>query len=304
MSKDDSSNRYETARSANQQLTFDESEAYFKKKNVGFGDEQKQTLNLKNRSGAYTNLALLISDQCTCMIKLGVFEGTDSPTLKERHGFKGSILKQLEDVYAFIDRCNGTTAVYQGLDRVGKRDYPDVAIRESLLNAIVHRAYDLIPSTLISIFDDRMEIITIGGLMSGVALGDIMLGVSALRNPNLAELFTRLKLIEAHGTGMQRIFESYQGLSVKPGIVYSDNAFKITLPNTNHYSNKENTKNSLNEREIKVISLLESSPSITRKDIEQALEISQATAIILLREMTEKRLLIKTGQGKNVKYTK
>jgi ATP-dependent DNA helicase RecG len=83
---------------------------------------------------------------------------------------------------------------FDGIDRIDKRDYPTQAIREALLNALVHRDYGLSPATLISIFDNRIEIVTIGGLMKGISLNDIMLGVSALRNPFLAEVFYRLNL--------------------------------------------------------------------------------------------------------------
>lgn len=82
------------------------------------------------------------------------------------------------------------------------RDYPPEAIREALLNAIVHRDYSFSSATLIRIFEDRIEFVTIGGLVKGIVLDDVMLGVSALRNQYLANIFYRLRLIEAYGTGI------------------------------------------------------------------------------------------------------
>jgi len=207
----------------------------------------------------------------------------------------------LEEVYSFIDRYNSTQAEFQGLDRIDKRDYPTDAIREALLNSIVHRAYELSHSTLISIFEDRIEFVTIGGLVKGISLNDIMLGVSALRNPNLAGIFYRLRLIEAFGTGIPKIIESYNDFDVKPNIELSDNAFKITLPNSN-FKNGKVVKPDLSYRENQVLGLFETMGSITRKDVQQALKTSQATAILLLRKMAEKNLLEKNGQGKNLKY--
>jgi len=301
MIKETSGDRYEIARSLNQQLTFVSANAYFKKKKVAFGDAQKKTLQLIGEDNTYTNLALLLSEQCVHTIKLAVFEGSKKTVFKDRYEFTGSLLKQLEDVYAFIDRYNSTKAEFKRLDRIDKRDYPTDAIRETLLNAIIHRAYELSPSTLINIFEDRIEFVTIGGLMKGLSLNDIMLGVSALRNPYLAGIFYRLHLIEAFGTGMPKITECYSDFSVKPNIELSDNAFKITLPNTNFHS-VQNEKSELSDREERVMNLFESKDSIVRKDVERILEISQATAITLLREMTEKNLLKKIGQGKNLKY--
>jgi ATP-dependent DNA helicase RecG len=301
MIKETSGDRYECARSLNQQLTFKSTTDYFKKKDVAFGEVQKKSLHLVGEDNTYTNLALLLSDQCVHTIKVGVFEGSKKSVFKDRYEFTGSLLKQLEECFSFIDRYNSTRAKFQGLDRIDERDYPVEAIRETLLNAIVHRAYELSPGTLVSIFGDRMDFVTIGGLMKGISLKDILLGVSALRNPHLAGVFYRLRLIEAFGTGILKINECYDGFIAKPIIEISDNAFKITLPNTNHHSENA-TKSTLSIREKHVIDLFENTERITRKDIEHYLGVSQATAIVLLREMTEKGLLAKTGQGKYVSY--
>jgi len=304
MIRETSGDRYEIARSLNQQLTFDTAVAYFSKKNVAFKEAQKKTLGLIGDDGTYTNLALLLSDQCVHTIKLAVFEGSRKTVFKDRREFSGSLFLQLDDVYSFIDRYNRTRAEFSGLDRVDRRDYPIEAIRETLLNTIVHREYGFSTSTLISIFDDRIEFITIGGLMKGISLSDIMLGVSALRNPNLADVFYRLRLIEAYGTGIPKINECYVGYGRIPQIELSDNAFKITLPNVNFLASvgAKSGENGLSEREKQVLKLFEKADAVTRKDVEQAVRISQATAIILLRGMLNRGLIKKSGSGKNLKY--
>ena len=72
--------------------------------------------------------------------------------------FQDQILKQLEDVYEFIDLVNRTKASFSGLNRTDKRDYPEEAVREALLNSVVHRDYSFSASNLINIYEDRMEI--------------------------------------------------------------------------------------------------------------------------------------------------
>jgi len=305
MIRETSGDRYEIARSLNQQLTFDAATAYFAKKDVVFKDEQKKTLGFIGEDGTYTNLALLLSDQCTHIIKLAVFQGSQKTVFRDRREFSGSLFSQLEDVYSFIDRYNQMHAEISGLYRIDTRDYPTEAIREALLNAIVHREYGISASTLISIFDDRIEFITIGGLMKSISLSDIMLGVSALRNPNLANVFYRLKLIEAYGAGIPKINECYAEYGISPNIELSDNAFKITLPNVNFLTsaNTKTGEKDLSERERQVLRLFDKAGTITRKDVEQASGISQATAITLLREMVSKGLIKKFGGGKNLKYS-
>jgi ATP-dependent DNA helicase RecG len=186
------------------------------------------------------------------------------------------------------------------------RDYPAEAIREALLNAIVHRDYSFSSSTLISIFDDRIEFTTIGGLVKGITLNDIMLGVSVLRNQHLANIFYRLNLIEAYGTGIPKIMGAYDENVVKPKIEVTDNAFKISLPNINNLSSSfsPDQKDLLSTRENQVLQLIDQKGYIQRKEVELALNISQQTSVLLLRKMIEKGLVIKVGAGKLVKYTR
>lgn len=313
MIKETSGDSYEEARSLNQQLTFSKATAFFGKRNVVFGKAQMRTLRLIGEDDTYTNLAFLLSDQCTHMIKLAVFEGSKKSIFKDRRELRGSILEQLEEAFDYIDRYNRTRAEFSGLDRVDMRDYPPEAIREALLNAIVHRDYSFSGSTLISIFDDRMEFVTIGGLVKGITLDDIKLGVSVLRNQHLANVFYRLRLIEAYGTGILKINESYDECSVKPLIETTGNAFKITLPNSN-FQHEDNNQRKQGERKgatsadkkamriQAVLELCRSNESVTRSDVEAALHISQATAILLLRELVQEGILIKKGNTKNLRY--
>ena len=309
MIKETSGDRYEDARSINQQLTFEKAENYFAKHNLPFGDQQKRTLNIIGPDGTYTNLGMLLSDQCIHTIKLAVFDGSKKSVFRDRKELSGSLLTQLEDAYFFIDQFNHTRAEFEGLDRIDKRDYPSEALREALLNAITHRDYSFSGSTLISIFDDRIEFVTIGGLVRGLTFDDIMLGVSALRNQNLANVFYRLKLIEAYGTGILKINESYAECAVKPQFEVTDNAFKITLPNINYVGKRKDVTTTAPskvtdkaERQEILLRLAEKQGYIVRKDVEAELKVSQATAILILRDMVEKGLLIKEGSGKQQKY--
>ena len=312
MIKETSGDSYEDARSINQQLTFEKTSAYFQKKKIEFGDVQKRTMNIISQDGTYSNLAMLLSDQCVHTIKMAVFEGSQKSVFHDRKELNGSLLQQLEDAYAYIDPYNRTRAEFEGLERIDTRDYPVEALREALLNAIVHRDYSISSSTLISIFDDRIEIITIGGLVRGVSFEDIMLGVSVLRNQHLANVFYRLKLIEAYGTGMLKINESYADFGVRPKIEVTDNAFKITLPNVNYgksnhskhgpIKNKPTVTVSIDDRENTIIGLFEEMDTIIRKDVEMALGVSQATAVLILRDLVNKGILKKEGGGKYLRY--
>jgi ATP-dependent DNA helicase RecG len=291
-------NNFEKMRSLNQKLTFDVATKEFNIRGVPFGGNHLKTLHLINEDDIYTNLGLLLSDQCTHTIKAAVFEGKEKVIFKDRREFTGSLLKQLNDAFSYISQYNRVRAEFTGLHRNDKKDYPEEALREALLNALVHREYSYSASTLISIFDDRIEFVSIGGLVKGINLSDIMLGVSATRNERLANIFYRLTLIEAYGTGVPKILNSYKSFALQPEIITSDNAFKIILPN----KNEEPHDFDLNSDEKRIIGLLGRLEKITRKDVEAELDISQTMAGRILKGMVNKQLIETLGRGKNTSY--
>jgi ATP-dependent DNA helicase RecG len=298
---------YEMGRSRLQKLDFAYASEYFARKGVAFGDTQRKTLGLFGEDGMFTNVALLLSEQCPHSMKVGVFGGSDKATFLDRREFSGSILRQLEEVFTFVDLHNPICSGYEGLERKDERGYPIGAIREALLNAVVHRDYGLSASALVSIFPDRMEVVSVGGLVKGVSLSDILLGVSALRNPRLANIFYRLQLIEAYGTGIAKIMGSYASSAIQPEITVSENAFKVVLPNLGAVRPGKVTvqvpPTHADVREGKVLSLLRERGRITRRDVQEVAGISQSAAILLLRIMLTKGTICKTGQGKSSTYT-
>ena len=299
MIKETDGDSYEAERCTNQTLTFEYAESEFKRAGVEFGITQKKTLKILNDDNMYTRLAELLSDQCLHTIKSAAFDGTEKLNFKDRAEFGGSVLKQVNDAYDYIDRFNRTRSEFEGIYRIDKRDYPVEAVREALLNAVVHRDYSFSGSILVSVFDDRIEIISIGGLVKGISYDDMMLGVSIQRNERLANVFYRLNLIESFGTGIKKIMDCYKGNYVQPEINVSENAFKITLPNINYSSGISVTSE---PREQMIMDLLNKRGTVTRKDVEQLLDVSQATAARILKKMTLSGVLSSMGNGKNMKY--
>lgn len=296
--------RFETTRSLLQDLSFKQAEKSFQAESIKFGIEQKRTLALIGMDGSYTNLGLLLSDQCTHTIKTAVFEGTNKKIFKDRSEFSGSILKQLEDSYLYLDQFNHIRAEISGLKRIDMRSYPPEAIREALLNAVVHRDYSYSGGTLISIFEDRIEFVSLGGLPKGISYNDLLLGVSVPRNNHLADIFYRLHLIEAYGTGVPKIMEYYREYNLKPDIEVSDNAFKITLPNTNYNRSAESDfQDVFSYDEQMVLRYLTEHGNVMRKQLVEVTGFSQAKTIRVLNALISKSAIKKVGQGKNTYYS-
>ncbi len=301
MIKDTDGDNYEDMRSLEQNLTFERASEEFAKRNIEFGELQMRTLGIIATDGQYTNLGLLLSDQCPHIIKAATFAGTDQSNFQNRYEFTGSLLKQIDDAYRFLDLCNETRATFDGLLRHDHRSYPETAIRESLLNAVVHRDYAFSAPTLISVYYDRCEIVSVGGLVSGISIDDVMMGLSVCRNHKLAEVFYRLKLIEAYGTGMQKIHSVYASHGTAPQIDVTSGAFKIMLPNLN---TQAKTEKSTERDEQAVLALLDTEAFITRAILEEKLGIKPATATRLLRRMVDDGSLKTEGKARNIKYFK
>lgn len=305
MIKETDGDCFEDMRSLEQNLTFHAADTQFTKQSVPFDDTKMQTLGFISPDGIYSNMAFLLSDQCSSAIKAATFAGKDKSNFQDRREFSGSLFQQMEEMYAYLDMRNQTKATFDGLYRIDIRDYPEEALREALLNSIVHRDYSFSASTLISVYEDRIEFVSVGGLPDGIALEDIMLGLSVCRNPKLAAVFYRLKLIEAYGTGMPKIMKAYDGYSCKPQIEVTGNAFKITLPNRNFEAKEAAVTTELPKKnEDTILSFIASNGQITRSDVERILHISQATANRLLKHMIREGLIYQESSGRNTRYKK
>lgn len=301
MIKETDGDSFEVLRSLEQELTFEFTAQEFARRKVEFGAPQMKTLGLVNGDGIYTNLGLLLSEQCTHTIKAATFQGADQSISKDRREFSGSLLQQLHEVYGYIDLRNRTSSTFAGLLRIDKRDYPEVAVREALLNSLVHRDYGFSASTLISVYSDRIEFISIGGLPTGVTLDDVLLGLSVCRNPKLANVFYRLELIEAYGTGLRKIMNAYKGSGKTPEIETTNNGFKIILPNLNEETATQSVPYHEQSPGDDILWMVKEGP-VSRLEVEQALGVSQATAARLLKQLIQNGKLVQQGRGKNTRY--
>ena len=300
---------FELCRSMNQELTFHTLQAEMQKRLIELGTSQMRTLKLIGEDGLYTNLALLLSDQCETTTKVALFQGTDKEVFRDRKEFTGSILKQLQEVYQFINLLNKTKATFSGLDRTDMRDYPEEAVRESLLNSIVHRDYSFSGSNLVNIYENRMEFVSLGGLVSGLELKSIFLGVSQSRNPNLAAVFYRMRLIESYGTGIGKIERAYKTYKFQPEFETAKGVFRVTLPNRNEKQEREerakdhvDTMVSLNEQKSLIVQYAKENGSVTRKEVEDLIGAGTTKSFRLLKELCEAGKLEQKGKGKLSTY--
>ncbi len=302
---------FEEMRTMQQELTFEEAAAAFKRYNVEFSEDKFIALGLRNMNDdCYTNLALILSDQCLHTTKIAVFGDADNIAFKDSKEFGGSVFKQLNDSYAYLALCNRTLSTFEGLERIDRQDYPEEAVREALLNALVHRDYSYSGSIIINVNDNYMEFISIGGLLPGLSAEDIQSGISQPRNRKLAEIFHRLRLIESYGTGIRKIYALYKECAAQPRIEVTHNTFKLVLPNMNVARSLPEKETDHSHKSASVITpqmkvvldYLSEYDEISDNELQELLNIKKTRAYLLTRQMHEDGLIEIIGRGAAKKY--
>ena len=211
--------------------------------NVGFEHPKDlQSLGLLTMDNLVTNAGLLLCDQTilkqariVCTRWRGTQKGMLDDALDDKE-FTGSLIIQLEQAEAFATMHTMRPWRIEGFRRIETPDYPDRSAREVLVNALVHRDYQVLGSEIhVDMFDDRMEIVSPGGMKDGSKIQDRDLSAvpSLRRNELLADVFTRLNYMDRRGSGFSRILVGYPSDRIHP-VFRSDNAFfSVSLPNLN-----------------------------------------------------------------------
>jgi len=293
---------FEELRSLEQELTFQACARTFAEHGTAFGEDKYNALGIRGHvAGQYTNLGLLLSDQCAHTVKAAVFSDAQNTVFRDRKEFAGSVFAQMEETFAYLQLCNQKRSVIDGLARADYWDYPKDAIREALLNALIHRDYSFSGSVIINVNDTCMEFISLGGLLPGLSPEDIRNGISQLRNRGLAEVFHRLNYIESYGTGIRRIFTLYSDCPVRPEISVTPNSFKITLPNRNA-AQEAKASNGLTKQMQTVLAYLAEHHEITDEGLQKLLGIKRTRAYNLTTQMADTGLIRIVGRGVGKRY--
>jgi ATP-dependent DNA helicase RecG len=150
-------------------------------------------------------------------------------------------------------------------------------------------------------FDDRLEFMSLGGVMPGVTHDLMLAGVSVTRNEKLAQIFYRLNIIEAFGTGIPRIYGAYEESLAQPEIPVVDGGFIIRVPNMN-YNLRPEEKNGKSETNEQRLLTVFADASFNKEDAAGVLGMTVSGAYKLLQRMTEQGLLVARKQGRQWIY--
>lgn len=261
-----------------------------------FNQDTLKTLNLYDNKNGYNNAAGLLADK-------NDFPGIDIV----KFGENISIIQKRAtfDKMSVLDAYDKTIEVFkdyyqyeviQGVERKKIEKIPEAAFREAIANALIHRAWDVESQIRVFMFDDRVEVVSPGGLPSGITEKEYLSGkISVLRNRNLANVFYRLGFVEIFGTGIARIKQLYEESLRKPDFEVTENTIKIMLP---VYEENMN----LTEDEKKVYNILSKTMLKSMSEIAPYVSFGKSKTAQLLKDMQKKGVVEVEGRGRGTKY--
>ena len=264
-------------------------------KNIRF-EELLKTLNLYDDVNGFNNAAGLLADKNHFPGIDIVKFGENISIIQKRSTFKNISVLEVYEKAIEVFRDYYQYEVIQGADRTKMEKIPEAAFREAIANALIHRVWDVDSQIRVSMFDDRIEIVSPGGLPSGITEEEYLSGkLYVLRNRNLANVFYRLGFVEIFGTASTRIKQLYAEALIKPDFEVSENAIKIVLPIFEKNAD-------LTEDEIVVYKLLSKTMLKPISEVAPYVPFRKSKTTKLLKGMCEKGVITVEGKGKGTKY--
>ena len=261
-----------------------------------FDKDTLKTLNLYNDGNGFNNAAGLLADKNHFPGIDIVKFGENISIIQKRSTFENVSVLEVYEKAIEVFRDYYQYEVIQGADRKKMEKIPEAAFREAIANALIHRVWDVDSQIRISMFDDRIEIVSPGGLPSGITEEEYLSGkLSVLRNRNLANVFYRLGFVEIFGTGITRIKQLYADSLIKPDFEVSENAIKIMLPVFEKNAD-------LTEDEIIIYKLLSKTMLKPISEVAPYVPFGKSKTTKLLKEMCQKGVITVEGKGKSTKY--
>ena len=289
-------------------------------KKIGKSCNYEKLKNLKliktqgNKDLPTNALCIVLGKFDNTTIKCARFKGVTKEIFIDKKEFNSDLFSNLENSIKFLQNHLNLNAQVEGLQLKEELEIPLLAIREAMLNAIVHRDYTRNSDIKVAIYDDIVEIVSPGTFPNGLSIEDVMSGRSELRNRIVANLFRELKYIESWGSGIEKITKLCKEKNVKfeireepsfvsiifyrkSGELVADSAEK--MPN-----NAEKMPNSaeLDEYEDKVVEFLKINTKIFSQDVQKLFNVKERRARKILSNMVKKGILKKIGKTKGSYY--
>jgi len=279
-----------TKLSPKQNLTFNYLRDKYREKGFDIEDNFLVQLELYTENKEYNYLAYLLSDQNTLQFQYARYSGDDVFDLAAHRDFNNqSILKTTVDILDFIQNRNTTFSRITSKGREDRDKFNPIAMRELVVNAIVHNNYFSNGLPTFEEFSNRFEISSFGGLPEGFSQEDFLAGYSLPVNPELIRVFRDLGLAERLGTGIRRVLKYYP----KEVFRFSPNFLRVSIPLQKPLYKYELTTDS------SLIDLVKDDPHITRAEAAEKLGISESSVYRQFKELEDEGIIVREGSKKS-----
>ncbi len=214
----------------------------------------------------------------------------------------GTLLEQFQDAYDFVLSRLNTAFTIKGARRIEQREIPEVALREMLINALVHRNYHINAPIKIAIYENRVEIFSPGMFPGLLDVHNLKMGITYIRNKAITKIFREAGYMEKLGTGFIMLFESYEKYGLPtPEIIEGANFIKCILPRPS--ARVPILKERVEQHELQsIINLFAVTTHLSMREIAENIHLSRATVGRRLAELVKRGILGKRGKGKGTRY--
>lgn len=292
--------------SPNQDLTFRDLKIYYAEKGFDVGENFEKQLDFYTLDGKYNYVAYLLADENRVSIKVAKYAGTDVEELIENYEFGYcSLIKATHRVLEKFITENKIFAKINYLERQEQQMYDYKAVREVIINALVHNDWSNEYPPKFEFFSDRLEVSSFGGIQNEFTKEEFLQGYSAPKNPELMRVFKDLELVEHLGTGIRRILKRYDKSIyhffphfIIVSIKYNENNFKYNNQNVNIISYSDLTK--IQEG---IMGLIENKPNITQEEMAKILGVTSRTIRNHIKYLVDNEYITRIGADKNGKWT-
>ena len=282
--------------SPRQDLTFKQLKIYYEENGYDLNDKFLSNLELYTEDGKLNYAAYLLADENGISMKVAKYSGTDKVDLIENAEFGYcSLIKATENILSRLDIENITKTQITSTLRKEKRLVDSTALKEAVVNAIIHNDYSNGIPPVFEIFSDRFVITSSGGLPQELNQEEFFEGISAPRNKELMRVFKDVKLVEQLGSGIQRILKSYD----KSIFRFRTNFLKVSFPIDNVGDNVgENVGEKplkLNNTQKRIIELIQINGDITQIEIGEKLNITTRTVERNMKKLQDRNIITRVG---------
>lgn len=283
--------------SPKQDLSFSQLKIYYEEKGFSINNNFLKQLDLYTDDGKYNYNAYLLADNNNISIRFGKYEGTNAVNLIENENFGNcSLIKAAKSILNKIEIENKIFTKIEYPERKEIKMYNFAAVREAVVNAIVHNDWSNEYSPKFEMFSDKLVISSNGGIQPSTTKEEFLEGYSLPRNKELMKVFNDLGLVEQMGTGIIRILQSYD----KNSFEFFPNFIRVTFPFNRNIFNKDiEDVRELTETQKSIVNLMFNSPTITQEVLSRLMNVNIRTIQRNIKVLIDRGILERTGATKS-----